>query len=339
MSHCRFSLLMMVMSAPAIKDAFRSFDVSTQTAKVKCFRCCHFLISAGYVSLATRSGATTRMRWASKLSNNRSTIAVREMTVFPRPISSRTAATGFISIIIDGVSHDNHEVRSSSPVLVSKAMDYMHGHSDKFIIIVMDGMSEFDWNIISSSFTGLQYEKSSMFAMIPSTTSVSRQCLLAGKYPSQLLEPWKQSKEKTEFVNCTKDLGYSDTQIGYERGYDAQFGSFVKCGAIIINDVDDMVHAQTQGRLGMFNDITVLANQKKLLEMTQRFLSAGYDVYITADHGNTTCTGLGKLMGTGVEVETKSRRMVVLKDFADKAGLIENTDIVEYPKYYHPKGI
>lgn len=54
----------------------------------------------------------------------------------------------------------------------------------------------------------------------------------------------EQSKEKTEFVNCTKDLGYSDTQIGYERGYDAQFGSFVKCGAIIINDVDDMVHAQ-----------------------------------------------------------------------------------------------
>lgn len=201
----------------------------------------------------------------------------------------------------------------------------------------MDGMSEFDWNIISSSFTGLQYEKSSMFAMIPSTTSVSRQCLLAGKYPSQLLEPWKQSKEKTEFVNCTKDLGYSDTQIGYERGYDAQFGSFVKCGAIIINDVDDMVHAQTQGRLGMFNDITVLANQKKLLEMTQRFLSAGYDVYITADHGNTTCTGLGKLMGTGVEVETKSRRMVVLKDFADKAGLIEKHGLVEYPKYYLPK--
>lgn len=231
----------------------------------------------------------------------------------------------------------SQNIDKASPVLVSKAMDYMHGHSDKFVVIVMDGMSEFDWKIISSSFTGLQYEKASMFAMIPSTTSVSRQCLLSGKYPSQLLEPWKQSKEKTEFVNCAKDLGYSDTQIGYERGYDAQFGSFVRCGAVIINDVDDMVHAQTQGRLGMFNDITVLANQKKLLEMTQRFLAAGFDVYITADHGNTICTGLGKLMGTGVEVETKSRRMVALKDFADKAGLIEKHGLIEYPKYYLPK--
>jgi len=231
----------------------------------------------------------------------------------------------------------SQNIDKASPVLVSKAMDYMYGHSDKFIVIVMDGMSEFDWKIISSSFNDLPYEKSSMFAMIPSTTSVSRQCLLSGKYPSQLLEPWKQSKEKAEFVNCAKDLGYSDTQIAYERGYDAQFGSFIRCGAVIINDVDNMVHAQTQGRLGMFNDITVLANQKKLLEMTQRFLTAGFDVYITADHGNTTCTGLGKLMGTGVEVETKSRRMVALKDFADKVGLIKKHGLVEYPKYYLPK--
>lgn len=231
----------------------------------------------------------------------------------------------------------SQNIDKASPVLVSKAMDYMHCQSDRFIVIVMDGMSEFDWKIISSSFAGLTYEKSSMFAMIPSTTSISRQCLLSGKYPSQLMEPWKQSKEKIEFINCTKGLDYSDTQIGYERGYDAQFGSFVRCGAVIINDVDDIVHAQQQGRLGMFNDITVLANQKRLLEMTQRFLAAGYDVYITADHGNTTCTGLGKLMGTGVEVETKSRRMVALKDFADKDRLIEKYGLIEYPKYYLPK--
>lgn len=231
----------------------------------------------------------------------------------------------------------SQNIDKDSPVLVSKAMDYMHDHSDKFVVIVMDGMSEFDWTIISSSFIGLPYEKTSMFAMIPSTTSVSRQCLLSGKYPSQLLEPWKQSKENIEFINCAKNLGYSDSQIGYERGYEAEFSSLVQCGAIIINDVDDIVHAQTQGRLGMYNDISLLASQKKLLEMTKRFSSAGYDVYITADHGNTNCTGLGKLMGSGVEVETKSRRMIVLKDFADKTRLIEKYGLIEYPKYYLSK--
>ena len=224
-----------------------------------------------------------------------------------------------------------------TPVLISKTMEYIHENSSKFVIIVMDGMSEFDWNIISKSFCDIQYEQTAAFAMIPTTTSISRQCLLSNKYPSQLIEPWKQGKEKTEFVAAAKELGYAEEQIGYARGYEADFNLFVKCGAIIINDVDDMVHAQKQGRLGMLNDITVLANQSKLADMTKRYLTAGYDVYITSDHGNTPCTGLGKLMGTGVEVETKSRRVLVLRDFADKEKLVEKYGLIEYPKYYLSK--
>ena len=63
----------------------------------------------------------------------------------------------------------------------------------------------------------------------------------------------------------------------------------------------------------------------------------GFDVYITADHGNTPCVGDGKLMGTGVETETKSRRMLVLKDFADKQTIIERYGMIEFPKYYLSK--
>ena len=225
-------------------------------------------------------------------------------------------------------------IDKETPVLISKAMEYIHENSSRFVIIVMDGMSEFDWNIISTSFRDITYEKTCAYAMIPTTTSISRQCLLSNKYPSQLVEPWKQSKEKAEYIACAKELGYSDEQIGYARGYDAEFSSFVRCGAIIINDVDNMVHAQQQGRLGRFNDITVLAQQSKLANLTKRYLNSGYDVYITSDHGNTPCIGLGKLMGTGVEVETKSRRMLVLKDFADKATLMERYDLIDYPKYY-----
>ena len=132
-------------------------------------------------------------------------------------------------------------------------------------------------------------------------------------------------------------MGYSDEQIGYERGYDAEFGPFVRCAAVIINDIDDMVHGQQQGRIGMFNDISVLAKQGELIKITKRMLKAGFDVYITADHGNTPCVGMGKLMKTGVEVETKSRRMLVLKDFADKEAILSKYSLIEYPKYYLSK--
>ena len=224
-----------------------------------------------------------------------------------------------------------------SPVLVSKAMDFMHEHSKRFIIIVMDGMSEFDWRILSKSFVGIHYQKAAAFAMIPTVTSVSRQCLLSNKYPRELVNPWSQSKEKQEFINCAKNMGFTDVQISYQRGYDADFGSLIRCGAVIINDIDDMVHGQKQGRIGMFNDVGVMVKQKKLADMTRRFLAAGFDVYITADHGNTTRRGMGKLMTTGVETETKSRCMLVLKEFADKDGMKEKYGLLEFPKTYLPK--
>ena len=224
-----------------------------------------------------------------------------------------------------------------SPVLVSKAMEFMSEHSKKFIIIVMDGMSEFDWRILSNSFSSVHYRQTAAFAMIPTVTSVSRQCLLSNKYPRELVNPWSQSKEKQEFIDCAKNMGFADTQISYQRGYDADFGSLIRCGAVIINDIDDLVHGQKQGRIGMFNDVGVMAKQQKLVAMTQRFLSAGFDVYITADHGNTTRRGMGKLMSSGVETETKSRCMLVLKGFADKDSTKEKYGVLEFPKTYLPK--
>ena len=224
-----------------------------------------------------------------------------------------------------------------SPVLVSKVMEFMHEHSKKFIIIVMDCMAEFDWRILSQSFIGVRYQQTAVFAMIPTVTSVSRQCLLSNKYPRELVNPWSQSKEKQEFIDCAKNMGFSDAQISYQRGYDADFGSLIRCGAVIINDIDDMVHGQKQGRIGMFNDVGVMAKQKKLVDMARRFLSDGFDVYITADHGNTTRRGMGKLMSSGIETETKSRCMLVLKGFADKDSTKEKYDLLEFPKTYLPK--
>lgn len=244
----------------------------------------------------------------------------------------------FVYYILKNFGKLSVEMNPEAPILVSRAMEYMADHSQKFVIIVMDGMSEFDWRIISRSFSDIRYTKGQSMAMIPTTTSISRQCLLANKFPKELENPWSQSKEKKEFTECAKKLGFTDAQIGYDRGYATDFGPAVKCGTIIINDVDDMVHGQLQGRLGMYNDIGVLADQHKLADTVKRMLAKGFDVYISADHGNTPCTGMGKLMKTGVETETKSRRMIVLKDFADKDGLFAKYEnLIEYPGYYLDK--
>ena len=98
-----------------------------------------------------------------------------------------------------------------------------------------------------------------------------------------------------------------------------------------------MMHAQKQGKKGMYQDMKLLSESKRLVGLVKRMLKEGFDVYISADHGDTVCTGIGKITGTGVELETKSRRMLVLKDFAVKDSLKGKENLIEYPKYYLPK--
>jgi hypothetical protein len=240
----------------------------------------------------------------------------------------------FEEFVLQNFGKLSGEIDRNTPVLVSKAMDYMKAKSEKFALVVMDGMSEFDWDVLSCSFDGIRYFRSAAMAMIPTITSVSRQCLVAGKYPRELINPWKQDKEKQEFTDCAKKLGYTDQQIQYGRGYDFEPDTFSKCCCVIINDCDDMVHGQKQGVPGMYQDMKLLAQQGKLAELTRRLLGRGFDVYISADHGNTECIGAGLLKGTGVETETKSHRMIVLKDYADQDKLKEKYSLIEFPKYY-----
>jgi len=226
------------------------------------------------------------------------------------------------------------QTSSAAPTILPKVFDYIA--KDKAALIVMDGMSLFDFNVLSRYFDGIEYELQCSYALIPSTTAISRQCLLSGKYPRQLENPFSLSKEEKGFYDAAAEHGYSKQQAAYIRGYNVQPSPFTKLLAVIINDIDDIVHGQQQGRPGMFNDITLLAKTGKLQALIRSLSKMGFTVYLTADHGNTLCRGIGSLRNVGVEVETKAKRMLILKDFADISNeVIENT--VEYPAYYLDK--
>lgn len=226
------------------------------------------------------------------------------------------------------------QTSSAAPTILPKVFDYVA--KGKAALIVMDGMSLFDFNILSRYFDGIEYELQCSYALIPSTTAISRQSLLSGKYPRQLENPFSLSKEEKGFYDAAAEHGYSKQQAAHIRGYDVQPSPFTRLLAVIINDVDDIVHGQQQGRPGMFNDITLLAKTGRLQALIRSLHNAGFTVYLTADHGNTLCRGIGVLRNAGVQVETKSKRMLILKDFADISNeVIEKT--VEYPAYYLDK--
>jgi len=231
------------------------------------------------------------------------------------------------------------EYADETPVLVSSVMEYISGRSDRFTIVVMDGMSEFDWRVLRESFAGIPYEESAAFAMVPTVTSLSRQSLLSGKYPRDLASPWTTSKEKSEFVGRALKMGFDPERVAYLRGYDAELPYGCECAAFVVLDVDERVHGQYGGRAGMLKDMELLRDGGKLAELVRRLSKAGMDVYISADHGNTPCVGRGRVTGAGVETETKSRRMLVVNDLADVSDKQEKYGLVQCPGGFLPQDL
>ena len=226
-------------------------------------------------------------------------------------------------------------VTQNAPSILPKTIDKI-ATGEKVALVVADGMSMFDFEILSTFMKDLDYFSDGSYALIPTTTSISRQALLSGKYPQQLENPFSLAKEESGFYAAAHERGYDKSQCFYGRGYDAEPGPLARIVAIIINDIDDMVHGQHQGRMGMYNDVTLWAKEGKLQKLLITLLDKGFNVYLTADHGNTHCIGGGNIKKLGVETETKSKRMVVLKDFAEASDDLKKRTF-EYPGYYMDK--
>lgn len=225
----------------------------------------------------------------------------------------------------------------NGPVLLNKGLDYIFMNSKKPALIIMDGMSILDWLIMSEDLEGVSYKCNLTYAIIPTITSISRQSLLSGKLPVEMIKPFSLIYEKNMFIEKCIESGYKEEEIKYYRGYDFEIDYLDKCISVVINDIDDLVHNQKQGNIGMYNDIKLLSRSEKLHQLIRRLYENGFDVYIASDHGHKETMTIGSPKGTGVELETKSKRTMVLKDFADYEGIIDKFDMIEYPSYFLPK--
>ncbi len=225
----------------------------------------------------------------------------------------------------------------NGPVLLNKSLDYIFMNSEKPALIVMDGMSVVDWLIICEFLEGITYEYNSTYAIIPTITSISRQSLLSGKLPVELKKPFSLAYEKKLFIQRAMENGYKEGEIKYNRGYDFDIDCLDRCICVIINDIDDLIHSQKQGNRGMYNDIKLLASGGKINELIRKLHNHNFDIYITSDHGHVETKTIGSPKNMGVETETKSKRTLVLKDFADYEGIIDEFGMIEYPGYFLPK--
>jgi hypothetical protein len=105
---------------------------------------------------------------------------------------------------------------------------------------------------------------------------------------------------------------------------------------IIVNFIDDLMHQQLQGTHGMAVDIAAWLTDGSLRRLIENLLKAGFDVYITADHGHSEARGMGRFAKPGLLTQDASRRAVIYKDFAG-AEELDKFNVTKYTGTYMPK--
>lgn len=210
------------------------------------------------------------------------------------------------------------------PVMVHHVPHYLASVKNKesirkLALVVMDGLALDQWlilrKIIEERHSGWRLEESNIFAWVPSLTSISRQSIFSAQPPMYFADSMEHtSKEPKHWTRFWEDQGISADLVHYAKKVTSGDSAHLdECLAnphesivgIVVNTVDEIMHGEKQGSAGMHDAIRLEADN--LISVLVRLIDEGYEVFMTADHGNISAVGVGK-PSDGVLVETTGKR-------------------------------
>jgi hypothetical protein len=214
--------------------------------------------------------------------------------------------------------------------------------SKKKAIIVLDGMSFIQWKQIRSYLNDLyQYEEHGVFAWVPTITSVSRQSIFTGEIPFYFADTINTTrKEPSAWQLFWEQQSISKLHITYEKGLgqgtyhreniNALQRSNTKIAGIVIDTIDRFMHGAIQGHRGMIAEIDVWLKNGYLYQLIKDLIQAGFDIYLTSDHGNKESIGTGRI-NEGVLAETRGERVRIYKNESLRNQAAINYSSISWP--------
>ncbi len=205
------------------------------------------------------------------------------------------------------------------------ARDIEDSGSSRAALIVVDGLALDQWvtirQLLQKQDANLVMRESAIFAWIPTLTSVSRQSIFSGKpplyFPSSINSTNSEEKLWKQFW---EGYGLSRLDVAYQRGLgdgdaagildSAIHPGKTKVVGLVVDKVDKIMHGMQLGSAGMHNQIKQWCHAGFLSAMVGQLLDYGYEVWLTADHGNIQCDGKGR-PSEGVIAETRGERVRV----------------------------
>ena len=226
----------------------------------------------------------------------------------------------------------------NQPVMLHHIPDYVRRISRKPAVVVIDGMSFVDWQLIREYLADADWTlgTTAAFSFLPSVTSIARQSLFSGHIPAQNPKPFSLSDEEKQWRQYWIENGLRDDEIYFAKTETPTIPDKVKAAGIVVNFIDDLMHRQLQGTQGMSIDIGTWLKNGALKKLIEGLIRSGFDVFITADHGHTEAVGKGRFTKPGLLTEDASRRAVIYKDFAG-AEELDKFNVTEYTGTYMPK--
>lgn len=234
-----------------------------------------------------------------------------------------------------------------TPVMVHQIPHYLaHKGGDRIALIVMDGMALDQWLIIKETLgDDFAYTEDLVCAWVPTLTSISRRSLFAGEKPSSIPGTNGTARnEETLWRTFWRNQSRTQRSIGYSRGNtlvsDAEVDELVHdatpaIAGFVINTIDDLMHATMMGMPQMHDGVRRWMETGRIRRFITRLLDQGYQVYLTADHGNICASGIGvPRQGDLIEESSARARIYNHASFADEAHTAFSEDSCVWPSHY-----
>ena len=220
------------------------------------------------------------------------------------------------------------------PVMVHHVPRYLahgmtSGASGKRALIVVDGLSLDQWAAIRLE--GLEHrwliEDGALFAWVPTLTSVSRQSIFAADPPFFFAPSIETTrKEAQHWTRFWEDMGLKKTEVAYlcqkDQEHDEsllerirEHAEHPKCRAlaVVVGTIDQMLHGVVTGTDGLHASVRHWAQRGALSKLITLLLDGGFEIALTADHGNVEGRGIGK-PNVGETAEQRGERVHVFRD-------------------------
>jgi hypothetical protein len=220
----------------------------------------------------------------------------------------------------------------------------------KVALVVLDGLALDQWLVVrenlESGDSALCFQESAAFAWVPTLTSVTRQSIFAGEPPLYFPDSIETtSKERSHWLRFWEDQGLQRSSVELVTNLNGPADPGLETAlanprlsilGVIWNKVDDIMHGMQMQTAGMHSQVRLWASQGHLQQLLARLQREGFAIYLTADHGNVTATGIGNPR-EGVLVETRGKRARVYDrpEFRDEVEA-KFPDSIRWPNYGLP---